>query len=308
MSAAVTWGAVLGGTAGLGTWLVAARLVARRPALDRRLAPYLRPAARVARGTSPTTPLSTFEQLLAPVMSDIVRLAERYGSPTSELRHRLARAGRAPDVAAFRAEQVVWAAVGTAAGLAFALLLVMARQAPLALGLIVVAMGTATGALGRDHVLGWQVRRREQRLVAELPAAAELLALAVAAGEGALGALDRVARTTAGALAEELGTVVAAARTGTPLSRALEDMAERTDVAPISRFCEAVAVAVERGTPLADVLRAQAQDARDAGRRILMETGGRKEVAMLVPVVLLILPVTVAFAVFPAVLALRLQL
>jgi tight adherence protein C len=44
-----------------------------------------------------------------------------------------------------------------------------------------------------------------------------------------------------------------------------------------------VATAVERGTPLADVLRAQAQDVREAGRRALMEEGGKKEIAMMIP-------------------------
>ena len=67
-------------------------------------------------------------------------------------------------------------------------------------------------------------------------------------------------------------------------------------------------MAVERGTPLADVLRAQAQDVREEGRRALMETGGRKEVLMMVPVVFLILPVTVVFAVFPSMVVLRVGL
>ena len=58
-------------------------------------------------------------------------------------------------------------------------------------------------------------------------------------------------------------------------------------------------IAIDRGTPLADVLRAQATDARDVRRRQLMETAGRREVAMLVPVVFLILPITVVFALFP---------
>ncbi len=70
----------------------------------------------------------------------------------------------------------------------------------------------------------------------------------------------------------------------------------------------AVAVAVERGSPLAEVLRAQAQDVREGGRRALMESGGRKEVLMMVPVVFLILPVTVLFAVFPSAVVLRVGL
>ena len=51
--------------------------------------------------------------------------------------------------------------------------------------------------------------------------------------------------------------------------------------------------------PLAEVLRAQAADVREAGKRRLLEAGGRKEIAMMIPVVFLVLPVTVLFALFP---------
>ena len=60
------------------------------------------------------------------------------------------------------------------------------------------------------------------------------------------------------------------------------------------------------GTPLAAVLHAQAADAREAGRRVLLETGARREVLMMVPVVFLILPVTVLFAFWPGLVGLRL--
>ena len=58
-------------------------------------------------------------------------------------------------------------------------------------------------------------------------------------------------------------------------------------------------IAIERGTPLADVLRAQAVDVRETGKRALLEAGGKKEIAMMVPVVFLVLPITVVFALFP---------
>jgi tight adherence protein C len=41
--------------------------------------------------------------------------------------------------------------------------------------------------------------------------------------------------------------------------------------------------AIERGMPLAEALRAQAADVREAGKRRLLEAGGRKEIAMMVP-------------------------
>jgi tight adherence protein C len=128
---------------------------------------------------------------------------------------------------------------------------------------------------------------------------AELLALSVSAGEGAVQALERVARSTSGELAGELRRTLADARAGAGIVDALEGMANRTSLPILSRFVDGVAVAVERGTPLGDVLRAQAGDVREASRRRLMETGGRKEIAMMAPVVFLVLPVTVLFAVYP---------
>ena len=90
-------------------------------------------------------------------------------------------------------------------------------------------------------------------------------------------------------------------RTGEPVAAAFDGLA----AAPASRWWpgspQGVAVAVERGTPLADVLHAQAADVREAGRRELIEAAARKEVAMMVPVVFLVLPVTVLFAFFPGV-------
>ena len=38
---------------------------------------------------------------------------------------------------------------------------------------------------------------------------------------------------------------------------------------------------------------------REARRRNLLEIGGRKEIAMMVPVVFLVLPVTILFALYP---------
>ena len=61
-------------------------------------------------------------------------------------------------------------------------------------------------------------------------------------------------------------------------------------------------------TPLADVMRAQAADAREASRRALMEEGGKREIAQMVPVVFLVLPITVVFALFPGLFVLRLGL
>ena len=302
-------GVVLGLLLAAGLLLLDAYRAARRPSLDRRLAPYLAPRRSASTLlAAPSSPLGAAARLAAPFVADAARLVGRLGSPAADLRRRLARAGRAETVEEFRAGQVAWSAGGLALGLAGALLVGATRGgSPVALAVLVGVCGVL-GALARDWLLTRDVRAREARLLAELPTVAELLALAVGAGEGAAGALERVAAASRGELSGELRATLADARAGMPLVGALDQMAGRTGLPALARFAEGVAVAVERGTPLAEVLRAQAADVRAESRRALMESGGKREIAQMVPVVFLVLPVTVLFAVFPSLVVLRVGL
>lgn len=299
----LTEGVLAGLLGGCGLVLVVNRVpLWRRPTLDDRLAPYLRDSARPSRllRTEPAvTPFPVLERVLAPVLGDAVRVLERVLGGSVSIRHRLAQTGRGLSVEDFRAEQVLWGGTGLLLGIAVSVLAVArggAQPVPL---LVLCLLSAVGGVLARDHWLSKEVADREARMLAEFPTVAELLALAVAAGEGPVGALERVTRVSRGELARELGRALADARAGASLVQALEGMASRTSLASLSRFVDGVAVAIERGTPLAEVLRAQAVDVREAGKRALLEAGGRKEIAMMIPVVFLVLPVTVVFALFP---------
>jgi tight adherence protein C len=172
--------------------------------------------------------------------------------------------------------------------------------------LALCAIGAVLGALACDQDLTLRVNRRERRLREELPVAADLLALTVAAGESPVAGLDRVARVMDGVLADEVADVLADIKTGSSVVAAFDAMAARTGVPSVARFAEGLAVALERGTPIVDVLHAQAADVREAARRDLIEEGGRREIAMMFPVVFLLLPVTVVFAFFPGYVGLHL--
>jgi tight adherence protein C len=305
-------GAFLGLLAGCGLLLAASRLpVLRRPRLEDRLGPYLRdtprPSALLLVGPPTVTPFPTLERLLAPSLRGLAGRADRLLGGSASLRRRLEQAGSPLTLEQFRTEQVAAAAGGVAAGVALLVLHASAGVGPgPATGLVLtVGLGLA-GVVGRDALLGRAVSRRSAAIAAELPTVAELLALAVAAGEGPVGALERVVSLSGGELAGELGRALGDARAGATLLAALSGVASRTDVPAVARFVDGLSIAIERGTPLADVLRAQAVDARDAGRRQLLEAGGRKEIAMMVPVVFLILPVTVVFAFYPGIVGLSL--
>jgi tight adherence protein C len=302
---AVGWswsGAALGAVIALGLILVVAGLPAsRRPGLEARMAPYLRDAPRPSR-------LLAMRQeaggpglvlLMRPVVRDLGRGVERLLGGAASVRRRLLRAGLTPDVESFRAEQVVWGVAGGVAGAAVAALLYVRGRGAVVPLVLLVLCAVGCGIVARDQMLTRAARRREERILQEFPTVAELLALAVGAGEGATGALERVCRLSQGELSGELRRCLADARAGANLPAALEGLAGRTGLMSLARFVDGIVVAVERGTPLADVLRSQAQDVREAGRRAVMEEGGKKEIAMMVPVVFLVLPVTVLFAVYP---------
>jgi tight adherence protein C len=300
------WGGVLGATLGGGLLLVGFRVVAlRRPRLAARVLPYIRDLPQVAT-TRPTVPTSAAAGVFGPLLRTAADGVERVLGGAASVRRRLERAGLETTVPELRVQQVVWGLVAFAVAAAYSLLRALSHPggAVLAVGLCLTAF--VVGVLARDQHLTSQVKARERRILAELPTVAELLALAVAAGESPVAALDRVVGRSAGDLSSDLARVLADVRTGEPVGSAFDRLAATTGLPLVARFAQGIAVAVERGTPLANVLHAQAADVRDAGRRELIEIAARREVAMMVPVVFLVLPVTVLFAFWPGVVGLSL--
>jgi tight adherence protein C len=304
----VAWGVVLGALTGFGLWLVVDRLLSwRHTSLELRVAPYLRdlPASGPLRPPA-AVPASAFRAVFGPLLRRTADLVERVLGGSASVARRLERARQPMTVHEFRISQAVWGLVAfLVAAVPSAMLALRAPQRAVPL-LVMCGCASALGVLLRENRLTAEVARRERRILEEFPTIAELLALAVAAGESPVAALDRVVRRSHGELSADLRDVLAEVRTGTPIARAFDDLASRSGLPAVSRFAEGVAIAVERGTPLADVLHAQAGDVREAGRRALIESGARREVLMMVPVVFLVLPTVVVFAFWPGLVGLRL--
>jgi len=308
---AAWWGALLGLLAASGLLLVVARVSAiRRPQLAIRVLPYLQDLPAFERPRTPAasaySPLPAAAAVFGPLLRGLAGLVERVLGGATSVRRRLDRAGLALTVADFRVQQVVWGLAGFGLAAGWALVAALDGDGGAVSAGLLCLVGFAVGVIWRDYHLTGQVRDRERRIVREFPTVAELLALAVAAGEGPVAALDRVVRRSGGELSRDLAVVLADVRTGQPVGEAFDRWAASTTQPIVARFAQGIAVAVERGTPLADVLHAQAADVREAGRRELIEVAARKEVLMLVPVVFLVLPVTVFFAFWPGVVGLSL--
>lgn len=291
------WGAVLGGLAGLGVLVVVARVQAiRRPQLLVRVLPYVRDLPPVGRAPGlrlPTTARSgasagmlpgALGAVVEPVLDRLAAGVEQVLGGAASVQRRLDRAADPRSVPEFRVEQVLWGLAAFALTAALGVLRSLTAASSPVLWLVLCLTAFALGVIWRDQQLTRRVRDRERRISMEFPAVAELLALAVAAGESPVAALDRVVRSSGGELSRDLARVLAEIRTGEPVGAAFDRMAAATGLPLVSRFAQGIAVAIERGTPLADVLHAQAGDVREAGRRELIEVAARREVLMMVPV------------------------
>ena len=271
--------------AGAGLVLILAAALSRRPSF----------VDRVAQGRVQERPPSALAAWARRVGASTL---DTLGSTSESVARRLALAGMNPDVSVFRLRQ----AVAGVAGFVAACALVAARHASSLRASLVplcacALVGTLLGVAGMDRFLTVRARARQRAIDAAVPDCSELLALAVAAGESIPAAIERVAGCAGGPLGAELLLTAGHIRNGTPSVRALADLVERTE-------SPALTTAIERGSPLAAVLHDQARDQRERSLAALMEEGGRREIAMLLPVVFLILPVTVMFALYPGLIAL----
>lgn len=305
MSAAtqLAFAIILGGALSLGILLVAARVPRwAAPPLSRRIAPYLRDIADPL-GLTPA---------LAPVMQGFGARLERWAAVwataaggADAIERRLAQAGKPGGASAFRARQLGWALAGIAVGAVGGIVLTITGRGGMAAIALAPVLGV-TAAVACELLLTRAARRRRARVEDELPTVLEFLALCLAAGEGLRDALRRVGDVGSGELTAELRRAVLDSGTGSSLAEALAAVAQRLDVPALGRAVEHLVAAIERGAPLAQVLQEQAVDAREDAQRSLIEIAGRKEIVMLLPLVFLLLPLSVLFAVFPGIVMLRL--
>jgi tight adherence protein C len=291
---------VLGMALGTGVCLVMS-LVPRwgAPTLARRIAPYIRDV------TDPRGLTAGPASDIALTWRGLPQRLTRLGSGSESTGRRLRQAGWAMDAAAFRGRQLAWAVAGVAiGGLLVVALVLLGRGAP-TLGLVPPLLAVVA-VIGCDALLSRAARARVDRIQEELPTVLEFVALCLSAGEGILDSVRRVSDVGAGELTGEFRGVVVSVSTGSSLPESLVALARRLEIPSVSRAIDQLVAAIDRGAPLAAVLHAQALDAREDAKRGLIERAGRKEIYMLVPLVFLILPLSVLFAVFPGIFMLRL--
>ena len=215
-----------------------------------------------------------------------------------KVQERLSEIGltKSSDFESFRIRQLLIA--GSASLVTLFALVIFGKPPIFALLLSAIEAAFVYSAIDRNLT----VKVKNQRLLvdAEFPAIVEMYSLAMSAGETPLAAMERIARSANGSLAINFARVVESVKSGKPFLLALDEMGRDLDSVLIRRFVDALIIATLRGAPLIDVLQRHAQEARESQRNRVLGAAAKAEISMMVPVVFLILPISILFALWPS--------
>jgi tight adherence protein C len=162
-------------------------------------------------------------------------------------------------------------------------------------------VGGLTGFFAPDVLIAHRADSRQDEIRRTLPEALDLLAIAVQAGMGLEQALELVSRRLPGALGEELHRLLQEVQLGASRREALSHLRDRTEVTELSTFSLSLVQADVLGTPLGEVLRAQAQEMRMLRRQRAREQAAKVPVKLLFPLLLCIFPALGIVVVGPAI-------
>lgn len=157
-----------------------------------------------------------------------------------------------------------------------------------------------------------QIKRRKQisiyqkaKLEAELPIMIQFLTLLIASGISPIRALQIFSNRTRSNISKRAQEIVSDVMSGLPIAAAIDNFVRATDSSGARRFGNSLIVAIERGSPLTPILSALVRDCRVDEKNAMLRKAGKSEILLMVPVVFLLLPISVLFALFPSISQLR---
>ena len=158
------------------------------------------------------------------------------------------------------------------------------------LNVFMLALFFILGFFYPDLWLEEQIKRREKKVLRELPYAVDLLALCVEAGMDFTAAMARISSGREGCLDREFTRFVNELKLGKTRRSALEDMAERVRVEEFGNFTATLITADEMGTSIGGTLKILSEEIRSKLSARLEKKAMEAPVKILLPLVAFIFP------------------
>ena len=172
---------------------------------------------------------------------------------------------------------------------------------------MIVAVAAFVGSILPSYVLDRRVEARKKRIINAFPDMLDMLVACSEAGLGLNAALQRVAKeikTSFPDLGDEVELVNAEILAGVERTKALKNLAIRTDIPDIQGFVSMLAQSVRFGTGIAETLRIYAEEFRDKRMQRAEEMAAKIGTKLLFPLIFCFFPCFFLVAIGPAVLTL----
>lgn len=139
----------------------------------------------------------------------------------------------------------------------------------------------------------------------EIAEFADLLALALIAGRNPSQALEEIHDLLGLNLKNKIKIVLLKNASGLSFESAMKAMAESEANEALAVMVRTLQFAMERGTPLAEILRNFSHDLRSRSKEHILRSASKKEISMLFPIVFVVLPTVLLIAIYPALQVIR---
>jgi tight adherence protein C len=195
--------------------------------------------------------------------------------------------------------------------LAFGFLIAALRKPKLQDRLIGLAPGSALNSPAKttEKSRARRISKKSANSIdAEMPDLIELIAVALSSGVSMHHALSRVASRSSTTFSSELEFMLRRVDLGSRFDIELNALCQRMPTPAVREFANKISIALARGTPLVLAFNSLSDTLRARQANFLLAKAGSNETKMLIPLVTLVLPTTVVFAIYPSVQFLNLAL
>ena len=142
---------------------------------------------------------------------------------------------------------------------------------------------------------------KQSEINEELVSILQMLSIMVSAGESPMSAMKYVSKRSEGILPSLIKQSFMKYEDGRTLTQTLDFIATATGSSQVRRLTNSIQIAIHRGTPILEVLNNQVLALNKQINFNLMKLSGKSEITLLIPVVFLILPVSISFAIWPSI-------
>lgn len=140
----------------------------------------------------------------------------------------------------------------------------------------------------------------------ELSSILQMVSIMISAGESPVTSLRYIAERSEGIIPKLISEQLENLESEGNLVKTLDSLANSSGSKQVRRLGNSIQVAIDRGSPLRQVIQNQVTSLNKVIHTQLLKKSGKSEIALLVPVVFLILPVSILFAIWPSIYSLNL--